>query len=244
MFKRIFIIAFLLSAMVSTITAKPVFLVYCGITMAQPIEAIAKKIESEFDVNIHVVKGGSGKLYQTLTKSFHGDLFLPGSDSYIKKLKKEHQGMVVDEVSVGKNQLAVFVKKGNPKQIPLNLDSLYDHNYRVFIGSAKMGSVGKVTKAILEKKGIYEQVKKNARMTSHSKGLLNAIKNNKSDITLNWHAVSTWPGNNEFVEAMSVPASIATPKKLVLAQLNSSKNPVIAKAFCHPTRFLILPIYS
>nr|WP_320013250.1 molybdate ABC transporter substrate-binding protein [uncultured Desulfobulbus sp.] len=205
--------------------------IYCGITMLKPMVEIGKIIEAKHDCTINFAKGGSGKLMQGLLKNKNGDLFLPGSESYINTLKKEHPGLVVSKGEVGYNQAAIFVKKGNPQGITADLDNFTSEKYKIIIGSAEKGSIGKETKKILSKKGIYEQVLQHAQVTLNSSSLVNAIKAGKADLTINWFAASTWPENAQDVDTLAIDEQFAQKKKLVLAVLKDSKNVELAQAF-------------
>ena len=126
-------------------------LVYCGITMIKPMSDIARIIESQENCKIIVTKDGSGNLLRAIEINRAGDLFLPGSDSYIDTAV--HKGLVTDSVFVGYNKAAMMVRKGNPKNIPDNLESFANPDYYVVIGDPDSGSIGRETKKILEKRG-------------------------------------------------------------------------------------------
>ncbi len=192
---------------------------------------ISKLFEKEHGCKVSFINGGSGKLLSLLLKNRNGDLFLPGSDSYIKKIMNEHKGLITAQAHVGFNKAALFVKKGNPKGFVPDLNNLLSPEYKVIIGSAEKGSIGKETKKILTQKGIYDQVKAKAVVTLHSQSLVNAVKSGKADITINWFAVSTWPENINSVEAFPIDEQFAQKKKLILAVLEDSKNPDLAMGF-------------
>ncbi len=206
-------------------------IVYCGITMLKPMVEISKIFEKDHNCSVNFVKGGSGKLLQLLLKNKNGDLFLPGSDSYIKKMEAEHKGLVTASAHVGFNKAALFVKKGNPKKITSDLNNLLSQDCNVIIGSAEKGSIGKETKKILTEKGIYDDVKAKAVVTLHSQSLVNALKTGKADVAINWFAVSTWPENSDAVETLPIDEQFAKKKKLLLAVLKDSKNPELALTF-------------
>lgn len=205
--------------------------VYCGITMLKPMVELSKEFEKDTGCKVQFVKGGSGKLLKLLLKNKNGDLYLPGSDSYVKKMETEHPGLVTAKAPVGYNQAAIFVKKGNPKGVPSDLSALTNKDFRSIIGSAEHGSIGKETKKILTKFGNYDQVNQKATITSHSHSLVNAVKAGKADVSINWYAVSTWQENSNDVEALRIDEAFAAKKRLVLTVLNDSKNPDKAKAF-------------
>lgn len=209
---------------------KKELLIYCGITMIKPVSEIAKIIEQQENCKILITKGGSGNLLKSLKTNKVGDLFLPGSDSYIKKCREED--LIVKTTFVGYNKAALMVQKGNPKNIKADLNTLKDKQYYVVIGNPNSGSIGKETKKILEKKGIFEEVQKNAReLTTDSKDLISVLKNKDADLVVNWFASSTWDENKDHVEALSINENFAKKKKLVLGLLKYSKHPEIASKF-------------
>jgi len=211
--------------------AKETLVIYCGVTMLRPMTVIAKQIESSHDCKVNIVPANSVKLLKLILKNRNGDFYFPGDDSFIKKLENEHPGLVVAKAEVGYNQASIFVAKGNPKGVTSDLNDLLKPEYRVVIGSAKVTSVGKVTKKMLTKMGIYDQVLEKAKQSLHSEGLVNAIKVDAADIVINYHAVSTWEENKDVVDSMPISEEYAEKKKLVLAQLKDSKNPDLAAAF-------------
>ena len=209
---------------------KKELLVYCGITMIKPMADIAKIIEEQEDCKIIITKGGSGNLLKSLKINKVGDLYLPGSDSYIKTCLEEN--LVSDTVFVGYNKAAIMVQKGNPKQITADLNNLTKKDYYVVICNPNTGSIGKETKKILERKGIFEEVQANAsELTTDSKRLFAVLKEKNADIVINWYACSVWEENEPYVDVLNIDEKFAKKKKLVLGLLKTSKYPEIARKF-------------
>lgn len=204
-------------------------MIHCGVTIYQPMAEIAGIIEKRENCKIIITKGGSGNLYQSITSNKIGDLYLPGSEKYIETAQKE--GYVTEKVFVGKNQAAIMVKKGNPKNIPASIESLLDTNLRIVIGNHISGSIGKETKSILVSLNIYDKITERVEyVTVGSPDLIKALKNNEADITINWHATATWDENKKFVEILQInEPEIFKPKKLYLGLLTFSQNPELAK---------------
>lgn len=232
MLKKSLSTAFLLLLLnISISYAAPPIIIYSGITMAPPLILIAKKFERKHCVSIRILQDASGVLYKKLLKNRNVDIFFPGSDSYLKKMKKDYPNLIGEQVYVGHNRAALFVKKGNPKNIPLRLESLLNKKYDVILGSPQTGSIGKITKVILERKGIYKEVIESASITSHSKSLMNALRQNKADLTINWYAVSSRPEYKGRVEAKFLDKKYAKDQKLAMAQINDSRQPEVVKKF-------------
>jgi len=209
---------------------RPQLLIYCGITMAQPIEDIAAIVEKELNIEILVSQGGSEDLYKSLAASKQGDLYLPGSESYRKKHLAE--GLLGDAVHVGYNQAALIVRKGNPNNVSGSLEQLLRTDIGVVIGNAETGSIGRETRRMLEKQGLYDEVLGNAVfVTTDSRNLNKALRDGEADLIVNWRATAFFAENSEDMQIIDLAPELASPKKLVINQLTFSRYPDAARHF-------------
>jgi molybdate transport system substrate-binding protein len=205
-------------------------LMYCGITMVRPMNILAKRFEKKHGINIKISQGGSRDLYDSLKASRIGDLYLPGAPSY--REKNLGDGLLGDFVFLGHNRASFVVPKGNPKGITSDLKQLIRKDLRVVICDAKTGSIGRETKKILDNAGIYKEVLANASfLTTDSRNLNRAIKDNKADIVINWKATSRFLVNRDFLESIEIDEKYANSKKLLLNALTFSKHPKETKMF-------------
>ena len=211
---------------------KPTLLFYCGITMVKPMSEIAKIIEKKHNCTIKIIQGGSKDLYQSLAFSKKGDLYLPGSDSYRKNNLKD--GYLLDGEYIGYNQAAIFVQKGNPKNIQ-SLDGLIDENIATILCNPKSGSIGRMTKKLLVKykgKEFFEEAYDyTIQIGTDSRNLNKALIDKKVDMTINWRATGFWPENKAHIDVVELNEKYAPKKKLVLNLLSFSKYPKIAKSY-------------
>jgi molybdate transport system substrate-binding protein len=198
--------------------------------MAKPMREIANLIEQQENCIVKIILNGSGNLYRSININQQGDLFLPGSDSYIGKCLQEK--LVTETVFVGFNKAALVVAKGNPLNIQGNLHSLLNPNYRTALGMDDCGSIGKETKRMLTQVGIYDQaITKALYLASDSKDLINAITDNKVDLIINWRATAMWLKNRELMDVFLLSEDMAVPQKLILGLLSFSSQPEIACRF-------------
>lgn len=210
--------------------SKRELLIYCGATMIRPMTEIAEIIEEEENIKVIIIKGGSGNLLRSIEINGVGDLYLPGSDTYIEGAKEKD--LIVETSLVGYNRAALMVQKGNPLNISSDLANLANPDYYVVIGNPDSGSIGKETRQILEEEGLFEAVLQNTReLTTDSKDLVSALVEERADLVINWYAVSTWDENAAFMDVIPIDAKLAPPKKLILASLSTAKEPQLAKIF-------------
>ena len=209
---------------------RPELLLYCGITMVRPMTEIARTFERKENVKITIAQGGSEDLYQSAKKSGLGDLYLPGEPSY--RAQHLSEGLLGDFVTVGYNQMAIMVRKGNPKRVKADPKELLRPDVTMMIGSAESGSVGQETKRILESAGLYQQViDKAILLASDSRSLNGAMKKGEADVMLNWRATGYFPDNAEVVDVIDLDPALAKPQALLLNLLNFSKNQDLARRF-------------
>ena len=211
---------------------KPHLLIYCGITMYKPIKKMADIIKKKDNCDIDIIQGGSKDLLDSLEYSKRGDIFLPGSDRYIKSFEK--RGLIIDKKFIGYNQAAIFVQKGNPKKIK-NLEDLLRKDVAIILCDPQSGSIGAMTKKMLisykGEKFFNKAYLKAAEIGTDSRNLNSVLIDKDADMTINWIATSYWKENRDFIDVIKLDSTIAPKKKLILGILKFSKYPEIAKDF-------------
>jgi molybdate transport system substrate-binding protein len=225
-------LAFLLS-LASTAQAqspKAEMLLYCGITMVRPMTEIAQAFEKREGVKIVIAQGGSEDLYQSAKKTGDGDWYLPGEPSFRATYLKE--GLLGEFVTVGYNQMAMMVQKGNPKQIKGDPRELLRKDVVAIIGNASSGSVGKESKDVLDNLGIYQKVVRAVPfLAPDSRSLALALKRREADVAMNWRAVGFFADNAPVLDVIDLDPKLAKPQALELSLLASSKRPELARRF-------------
>lgn len=208
----------------------PELLLYCGITMVKPMTEIVRAFEKRENVKITIAQGGSEDLYQSAKKSGVGDWYLPGEPTYRDRHLPE--GLLGDYVTVGYNQMAMMVQKGNPKKVRPDPRELLRKDLVAIIGNAESGSVGQEAKYILDRLGIYPQVIRSAAfLAPDSRSLMLSMRKGEADVTLSWRATGFFAENAVKVDVLDLPPDLAKPQALLLNLLKSSRHPGVAQRF-------------
>jgi len=209
---------------------KPQLLFYCGITMVKPMREISKIVEKEEHCIIKIIQGGSQDLYDSLKFSKDGDIYLPGSDAYIKKYKK--MGFFKRSVNIGYNQAAIFVQKGNPKNIK-DLNYLLDSNISTMLCNPESGSIGKNSKKVLiafgGKKFYDKAFDATVEVGTDSRNINKSLIDKMVDMAINWRASAFWKENRPYIDIIQIDEKYAPRKKLMLTELSFSKHKDIVK---------------
>jgi molybdate transport system substrate-binding protein len=210
---------------------KETILIYCGITMVNPVKEIATILEKDLDVKIVMTQGGSADLFNALKNSNTGDIYIPGEERYIKEYKP--QGYFEEHMkNIGYNQAAIFVQKGNPSKVQ-NLKDLLRTDISTMLCDYNTGSIGKMTKTILENYGgkkFFEDAYLNAVEVGTDSRNINAALNKKSiDLAVNWKSTITFADNKNTIEMIEIDEKYAPKMHIPAILLKSSKNKDIAK---------------
>jgi molybdate transport system substrate-binding protein len=230
--RRQFLAGLVAASLVPTMSfaANTELLVYCGITMVRPIGEMALEFEKLHGVKVNISQGGSEDLYKSLRSSKKGDIYLPGEPSYRAKYLSE--GLLGDFKTIGYNQAALFVRKGNPKNVIADVQQLLRSDLTILIASENQGSIGSETKRILQQAGIYDRVVDNAAQVSPDSRTINAaLKKGEADITLNWRATAFFPDNSPHIDVVNLPISIAEPQALLMNLATTSTQKALAQQF-------------
>jgi len=205
-------------------------IIYCGITMISPVRDLMGIFEQRAGVKSVMSYGGSKDLINSLMVNKIGDLYFPGSEPLLAEAQET--GLLRDRRVVGSNQAALFVQKGNPKQVGGSLTELLRPDLRLAIGHPDLGSVGQEARDILTKAGIYDQVVAAAAMLlPDSKALSGALREGKVDVVLNWRPALQNDGNAQVMDIVPLPEEVARRHDLTMAVTAYSRNLETAMRF-------------
>ena len=209
---------------------KKEILIYCGTTMRKPIRELATLMEKRSHCLVKISYGASGYLQKSIEINRRGDLFLPGNISYLTRLRKK--GIVTTSVDVGCMEMELFVRRGNPKAVKADLHQLLRRDVKTAVGAAAAGSVGRETRFLLQRWGIYREVLDNAAsFGADSRDLVWKLRHGEADVVLNWRAVLYQQDNIRFIEAIPLPHDQTRKSTIAMGLLRYSSHPFLARQF-------------
>ena len=162
------------------------------------MEKLAEMFEEETGVHVELVVGNSEDLLPNVKKHVKGDVFI-SHDPYMQ-YTEDHDALL-RFVTVGHLAPALVVKKGNPHGIK-SVEDLAKPGLGVVLMNPEYAECGKMTYALLEKKGIKEAVLKNvgnAVVRSHDL-VATHIKLGHRDAGVMWNGMAhNWLDDIEIV---------------------------------------------
>jgi len=196
----------------------------CAAGIKKPVAEIAKEYEEEYGVEVQLQFGGSGTLLSNVAVGT-GDIYLAADSSYTDIAKGK--GQVAETMPVAYMRAGFGVPKGNPKGLKSLADLKRDY-LKVGIANPDAASVGKFTKKILEKHGIWKDLEPAVLLPTVNE-LANALKLGTVDVVVLWDALAA---QYEEIDFVNLPEFDAEKKDVTVAVLTASRQPTEALRFC------------
>ncbi|BAL80574.1 molybdate ABC transporter substrate-binding protein [Caldisericum exile] len=197
-----------------TKTSTTHIMIYAGVGLKGPLDEITEMYTNKTGVKFDVIYAGSGTLLAQIQSTQKGDIFIPGGMSHYQKAVEE--GLILKGVKFAYHVPTIIVKKGNPKNI-MGLLDLRKSGLKLALGDESSLPIGIVSKKMLEKANIYNEVKKNVVVWEGSVSKL-VLDVDKTDIdaSIVWETLGAQFGENiqeipiekQYLVIEAVPISI------------------------------------
>jgi molybdate transport system substrate-binding protein len=211
-----------------TTTGSPAepLVVYCAAGIKIPFEEAAREYEKAYGISVQAQFGGSGTQLSNAEASRIGDLFIPIDDSYIRLARSK--GLLDEALPLATTHPVLAVKKGNPKGLH-SLDDVLRPDVKLAQANPDAAGIGKLTKAALEKAGLWEKLKAQVAVFKPTvSDVANDVKIGSVDGGFIWDTTAMLYPELEGVE---IPAFNGVETKITVGILNSSKQPAAALRF-------------
>lgn len=200
--------------------------VYCAASQKVPVDEVARQYEREQNVPLQLEYGGSETLLAGIELSRRGDVYLPADDSYLQTAKDK--GLVTDVIPITHMTAVIAVRPGNPKKVH-TLDDLLRPDVVLAQANPDMAAIGKLTRAMLEKTGRWEEFRKHTKVF---KATVNDVANDltvgTADAGIVWDAtVRQYPK----LEMVRVPELDGVRARVSAGVLRTSTQPEAARRF-------------
>ena len=207
-------------------------LVYSGAGLKSAMDELGYEFEDETGVDVDIIYGGSGHIFGQLSTSKRGDIFIPGAEYYTKRGIEE--GLLYENLTrkLTCHIPVILVREGNPKDIT-SLDDLARPGIKVALGGVKECAIGRLSKKLLEKQRLYEEIKANNLevTTATVNELLTYVAIGTVDAVIVWEDnVGTLVEQGK-VEAIEIEPSKNIIKTIPVSVTRCTKNPELAKEF-------------
>lgn len=201
-------------------------IVYAGNGLEIAVDEAKTLFEQQEHVKISVIYAGSDTLLATLQKSHKGDVFLPGSASYIKQAGD----LIKADYHVALHVPAFAVSTDSP----LNLHSYTDllrPGIRIAVGNPNMCAIGRISENILSSTTATESYQHNIVITASTVNeLLQLLLDGEVDAALVWRDMLRWE-QAKTLTVIAIPEAISQPKEIRVGVLTTASQPMLASRF-------------
>jgi molybdate transport system substrate-binding protein len=197
--------------------------IYCAAGMRPPVEVAAHDYERQFGVPVQVQYGGSGTLLANIRVTKVGDLFVCADNQTTELARK--QDLIAEVVPLAHIRPVIAFRKGNLKGIHCLAD-LWRDDMTLSLANPDAASIGKTTRAALEKTGQWDQVRSHIRVFKPTVGdVANDIKLGTVDAGVIWDATAY---QNPELETLRIPLFDQAAETVAVGVLKCSPHPTEA----------------
>lgn len=214
-----------------TPTEEQTLLVHCTMCMKLLYEELAPMYTEETGIQVNISSAPDGQMVTQLLVNPEGDVVQTGAAFFMEKIKD-----VVEDVRlVAERGPVIVASKGNPGAVH-SLEDFSKEGVKVLMGDPDTSGIGKVTKALFDKVGVYEQVKPNVINYLKSSGMMMPIiKLGQADVCVSWRDITLQWMKKKGLEAevIDIPKDLADSVKQVaqVAIIKNSKQKDAARKF-------------
>lgn len=171
--------------------------VLCGSSFRPPTEKLAEMFEAETGIAVRLTFGGSEDHLPHVKAKRAGDVYVTHTP-FIQYT--DDAGSLLREVKVGFLAPVLVVAKGNPKKIA-RIEDLTQPDLKVVLPNPEYSTCGQMVDALLEKKGIKEDVLKNvgSAMMKHHSEIGNHLKLGTREAGIMWNGVA-----NNYLDVLEI----------------------------------------
>ena len=201
-------------------------LVYAGKGLTNAMEEVKQSFEQQVGIPIYIVYAGSDTLLTSLQKTRKGDVFIPGSSSYIKKAGE----LATTDQFVAYHTPAFAVRADTTKNLRTYADLLVP-GVRLAVGNKDMCAIGRIAETILSDSTPQQTFRPNIVITGSTVNeLLQLVVDGEVDASMIWNDMLQWPEAMDLMQ-IALPDDINKPKEIRVTVLSTSTSPDRATRF-------------
>lgn len=163
-------------------------MVLCGSSFVDPMKKLCSEFTTETGIKTQFSEGGSEDLLPHVKLHAKGDVYVT-HDPYLDYTRDANA--LDDHVHVGFVAPVLAVQPGNPKGLK-NIEDLTKSGLKVALTDPQYSTAGEMVFALLEKKGIKDDVLQNVenRLTRGHGDLGNLLETQTVDAVIMWNGVA------------------------------------------------------
>lgn len=200
--------------------------VYAGKGLKLAMEESKQVFEKRENIQVSIVYAGSDTLLATLQKSLKGDIFIPGSESYLQKAGD----LVARSYYVAQHTPAFAILTEAEGRLKSYSD-LLQPGVRIAVGNKNMCAIGRISELMMSDADPADSFRHNIVITASTVNeLLQLVADGEVDAALVWNDMLLWDVGKPLTR-IPIPNAINRPKEIRVGVLTTSIAPENATLF-------------
>ncbi len=183
---------------------------FCGSVNRRAVDEVIKEFEAREGVTVNTIYNGCGILtgqmrtiQQKEGSAGFPDVYMACDRYYLENVRDWFQ----EDVDISEADIVIAVPRGNPKNIQ-GIADLAKPGMRISVGQPEQCTIGALTRIMLGKMGVYDDVMKNVVMQTASSAMLVPTVTTKSvDATISY--ITDTKAESDKVEAVKIDSPFA-----------------------------------
>lgn len=217
----------LLSALLVSVStwAKDTLNIYAASSMTNVVNDLISVYESEHDIDIVPIFGGSSSLARQIEKGAPADVFLSANEQWVQYLIDSHYVKASNVTLLAGNQL-VLIKPINSKLKPFNLKNKMEwlqvlNNSRMAVSNTNAVPVGMYSKEALVNLGVWNTVQSKLAQTNNVRLALTLVEREEATLGMVYKTDAMLTNKVEVLS--TVPPTLYSTIHYPLVQISETK---------------------
>jgi len=217
----------LLVSLLSACNQQPGSLVvYSGKGIKHAVDEIAERFGQQSGAEIKVVYAGSKTLLDTIQKTNQGDIFIPGSEAYIKDA-----GDLISNSRFAAYHVPTFAIAAQQSTKLRTFEDLQKPGVRIAVGNKRMAAIGRLSDNIISNSLPDVDLGISVVVTASTVNeLLELVASNEVDAALVWKDMLNWEIAGNLTE-VSIPEAYYESQRILVSTLSTATNNDLAEQF-------------
>ncbi|QFY88890.2 substrate-binding domain-containing protein [Magnetovirga frankeli] len=195
-------------------------LVYAGKGLKYPVEEIRRQYEQIKGVQVQVVYAGSDTLLATIRKTHRGDIYIPGSKTYLQQA----DDLVVRASAIAWHVPVFAISTGKIDRLR-RYEDLLAPGVRIAIGNGQMAAIGRVADSLLQQMPAEQGLAENIRVRASTVNeLIDLVATGQVDAALIWRDMLRW-SQGRGLGQVPLPEPVNLVKEVPAILLSTSTAP-------------------
>ena len=226
------ITAFILALFLTLPAAGQEITVAAAADLRSALNEITSRFQTESSVDVNVVYGSSGDLFQQIQNGAPFDLFFSANSDYPKKLEAAGLTIPGSYYEYARGRIVLLTSSSSALDLQQGLKVLLDPSVkRIAIADPSHAPYGQAAVAALRSQGLYDQISRKLVMGENVAQATSFVTSGAADIGIVAKSLAVLPSARAKIRFTEIPVDQYPPIEQICIVLKSSTKQEAARSF-------------